>query len=352
MSTKTKNIEVLIPASIQNKIDDGDYKIMGTQVRDKKGRIVCNLDSLDSGEGKFFSPHIFQSFEGCTFLSCSIVSSELQEALRESQSKISGLDLKIDKVLSRQTNDLISVVVDFDEHLSSLMEGSKLTSEKETFQSGVKAASFLASHIESYLNEFKDSTIIFHRDSHYEGEAYSQYIQRGKYKPSVTRRKTSRFSNHQANFFAYSFLKVMNNINILSISYDNKIFARYEENLDALEDKLKSVLSFLVQAIGEEGDIYDMCYSTRGYEGTYYPMDVERVIRRDENIEIHDLILRNVPKNIDLEYDKDRVSSIHDIIDLLEEIESLKLRSEQVMDLKISDLSEIVDVKREIFKFE
>ncbi|WP_157725657.1 hypothetical protein [Vitreoscilla filiformis] len=352
MSTKTKNIEVIIPESIQNKIDGGDYKILGTQVRDRKGRIVCNLDSLDSGDGKFFSPHIFQSFEGCTFLSCSIVSSELQEELRKVQSSISGLDLKIDKVLSRQTNDLIGFVVEFDEHLNSLMEGSKLTSEKETFQSGVRAASLLASHIESYLNDFKGSTIIFHRDSAYEGEAYSQYIQRGKYKPRVIGRKTSRFCDHQANFFAWSFLKVINNINILSISYDKKIFARYEENLDALEDKLKSVLNFLMREIGEEGDIYHMCYSTRGYNGIYYPMDIERVIRRDENIKINDLILRDFPKNINLEYDEGRVKSINDIIDLLEEIESLKLRSAQVSDLNISDLSEIEDVKREIFKLE
>lgn len=215
MSTKTKNIEVLIPESIQNKIDDGDYKITGTQVRDKKGRIVCNLDSLDSGEGKFFSPRIFQRFENCTFLSYSIVSIELQKALRANQSKIRELDFKIDKVLSRQTNDLISAIVDFDEHFNSLMEGSKLTSEKETFQSGVKAASLLASHIESYLNDFKDSTIIFHCETSYKGETYSQYLQRENYKPPVTRRKTSRFMDHQANFFAYSFLNVINNINIL-----------------------------------------------------------------------------------------------------------------------------------------
>ena len=350
MSTKTKNIEVIIPESIQNKIYGGDYKIIGTQVRDRKGRIVCNLDSLDSGEGKFFSPHIFQSFDGCTFLSHSIVPTELQRALRESQSRISVLDLKIDKVLSRQTCDLISVVVEFDEHFTSLMEGSKLTTEKETFQSGVKAASLLASHIENYLNDFKDSTIIFHRDSNYEGEAYSKYIQRGKYKPSVTRRKTSIFSDHQANFFVYSFLKVINNINVLSISYDNKIFARYEENLNALEEKLKPVLRFLMQAIGEEGDIYHMCYSTRGYNNTYYPMDIERVIQYDEKIKINDLIVRQFPEGIDLEYDKGRVRSINDIIDILEEIESLKSRSEQFRDLKISDLSEIVDIKREIFK--
>ncbi|SHF57030.1 hypothetical protein SAMN02745753_02216 [Marinomonas polaris DSM 16579] len=49
MSIKTINIEVLIPESIQNKIDDGDYKIIGTQVRDRKGRIVCNLDSSEFG---------------------------------------------------------------------------------------------------------------------------------------------------------------------------------------------------------------------------------------------------------------------------------------------------------------
>ena len=352
MSNTTKNIEVLIPESIQHKIGDGDYKIMGTQVRDRKGRIVCNLDSLDSGEGKYFSAHIFQRFEGCTFISCSIVSSQLQKELRESQSKINELDLNIDKVLARQTNDLIGVISEFDEHFNSLMEGSRLTSEKETFQSGVKAASLLASHIGGYLDDFKDNTIVFHSDTSYEGETYSKYINRGKYMPSVFRRESSRFTSHPANFFVYSFLKILNNINILSISYDEKAFARYEENLDALEDKLKKILNFLIRGIGEEGDIYDICYSTRGYNGEYNPMDVERVIRYDEDIDIHKLVLRSFPKNIDLKFDENRISSIYDIINLLEEIESLKLRSEQIRNLKLPDLSEIADVKRVIFKVE
>lgn len=352
MSTTTKNIEVLIPDSIQNRIDEGDYKIIGTQVRDNKGRIVCNLDSLDSGEKQYFSPHIFQSFEGCTFISCSIVSHQLQKELRECQSRIDDLDLKIDKVIVRQTNELVSAISDFDEHFHSLMEGSSLTSEKETFQSGVRAASLLASNIGSYLDDFKASTIVFHSDSSYKGEVYSQYVNRDKYKPSVTKRVSPKFRSHQSNYFVYSFLKILNNINILSVSYDEKTFGRYEDNLEALEGQLINILHFLMRAIGDEGDVYSMCYSTRGYNGTYYPLDIERVIRYDESNSIHELILRQYPKNIDLEYDENRISSIYDVIDILEEIENLKLRSEQVRDLKLSDLSEIADIKRAIFKSE
>ena len=211
MSTTTKNIEVHIPDSIQNKIENGDYKITGTQIRDRKGRIVCNLDSLESFEDQYFSPGIFQSFEGCTFISCSVVPYSLQKELLECQSKINNLDSKIDKVLTNQTNDLVGAISDFDEHFLSLTEGSSLTSEKETFQSGVRAASLLAANIESYLENFKGSTIVLHRDALYEGETYSDYINRGKYKPGISERKSLRFDSHQANFFVYSFLKILNN---------------------------------------------------------------------------------------------------------------------------------------------
>lgn len=350
MSNITKNIEVLIPELIQKKIDAGDYNIKGTQVRDNRGRIVCNLDSLDSSDDKYFSPYIFQVFEDCTFISCSIVSSKLQDELRQAQYSISELNSKIDKVMIRQTNDLVGAVSDFDEHFNSLMEGSKLTSEKETFQSGVNAATRLASQIESYLVDFQDSTVIFHSQSSYKGETYSEYIKRGKYKPKVDRRKSPRFCSHKANFFAYSFLKVLNNINILSIAYDKKIFARYEENLDALKDKLKKLLDFLIKAICGEGDIYYICYSMRSYDVKNAPMDIERVIRHDENLEIHELIFRNFPKHTNFKYDENRLKSIYDIIDLLEEIENLKSRSEQIRDLELSDLSEIADIKYEIFK--
>lgn len=350
MSTKIKNIDVLIPQLIQTKIDEGEYQILGTQVRDTKGRIVCNLDSLDLGQDKYFSPHVFQVFNGCTFISSTTISSRLYEDLLESQTTLNNLDSKVDRILDNQTNSLISAISVSDEHFSSLMEGSSLTSKEITFSTGVKAACLLATNIESYLKEFRDSTIVFHNSTSYKGEKYLNYINRDKYKPKIFKRKTSRFCKYQANFFVYSFLKILNNINLLSISYDKKVFARYQDNLDALENSLKNLLNFLIKGLGDEGDIYDMCYSTRGYNGKYYPIDIERVIKYDKFTNVHELFLRNFPKNIELEYDENRVKSIYDITDLLEEIENLRSRFFQFKNLELSELSEVADIKREIFK--
>jgi len=201
MSATTQNIEVIIPAKIKTKMDEGELKITGTQIRDKKGRIKGNLDYLVRDKEQFFSPHIFQSFEQCTFISNSICSSELHKNLKELQGQYLSLELKVDKILARQANTLVAAISEFDEHFQSLLEGSSLTSEKETFKAGVHAAALLAANMESYLNDFKNSTIVFHSQTDYKGETLSDYNNRAHYKSVVTDRKSLRFCDHQVNFF-------------------------------------------------------------------------------------------------------------------------------------------------------
>jgi hypothetical protein len=43
-----KQLTVKIPAELQPKLDSDDYVIRGSQVRDKLGKIVCNLESLEA----------------------------------------------------------------------------------------------------------------------------------------------------------------------------------------------------------------------------------------------------------------------------------------------------------------
>ena len=81
-------------------------------------------------------------------------------------------------------------------------------------------------------------------------------------------------------------------------------------------------------------------------------MDIERVNRHDERNSINDLILRQYSQKSDKKYDENRILSIYDVIGILEEIENLKFRSEQLRGLKLSDLSEISDVKSVVFKSE
>lgn len=348
MSITTKDIKVLIPDTIQNKLDNKNYKISGTQVRDKKGRIVCNLESLNTTENRYFSRDIFQRFENCTFISGSAVSLELQKKLNQVRSNVQALDSKLNTILSRQTNDLISSISEFEEHFNSLMEGSSLTSETITFQSGVSAASRLASHIKSYLDDYINSTIVHHNNTSYNGEKYSKYLER-EFKPTISKRQFFRFMEHSGNYFSYSFLNILNNLNILSICHDKKLYPRYETNLKALELMLKETLNFLIKSYGEDEDIYTSSYSRRGYNNECIQIDLERILKYDNSVNIHTLLLRDYPKGVHSEYDELRLNSIYDIIDILEEIENLKLRAKQVENLNLEDLTEPEEIKNLIF---
>lgn len=257
-----KQLTVKIPAEMQPKLDNGDYIIRGSQVRDKLGRIVCNLESLEAPSHLYFSPQIFVSFEQYCFISINAVSDSLKRDLDFNRAKISSLETKIDTILERQTGNLIALISDFNEHFSSLEENSKLTDEKSAFLSGVKAATAIAANLGSYIKEFLDSTDV--RFGHSRKEIkYGEYRKENLNQwEAINESKFGRFNAFDANYLAYSLLSTLNNLNMLSIIYDGRVHPRYNESLEELERQLKDILKILVNGLGDEQDIYSMMVTT------------------------------------------------------------------------------------------
>jgi hypothetical protein len=343
-------IEVKIPVEMQSKIDAGDYSIKGTQIRDKKGRIVKNLESLAVDDSHYFSPQIFIRFDQSVIVSNTTISVNLQNRLDEERTKLTLLDGKIDTLLERQGNELIAIVSEFNENFTCLLEGNKLVDEKTTYSTGVKAASLLASNIESYLEEYIHSTHVEYEGSIYGSDygAYNLKYHENKWPPSITENKFKRFRECHGSYLTYSFINIINSINILSITYNGKPFARYSTNLIVLEKQLRSVLERLIEGLGKERDIFDMMFSTDNGD-YYFKIELERLLRQLPKIDIHDLILRNYSKQINIKRDHDRLSSIMDIVSILEEIENLKSRNESLEALDLDTPEDLATVKKLIF---
>ncbi|MCX7258055.1 MAG: hypothetical protein NTZ64_15420 [Polaromonas sp.] len=248
---------------------------------------------------------------------------------------------------------MIASISVFDELFESLLDGSSLTDEKKVFHAGVESAALLAANIESYLNDYINSTKVHHNNCSFNGETYLAYSDRKGRKPDITKSEFIKFQNHQANFFSYSFLKIINNINILSLTYDKKVFKRYNENLEAVKVQLLRILHILLRGIGGEIDAYEMCYTIReirGLSDSYYKLDVERILKFDKNTSLNCLISRQFKNSNNIYYDVNRIVSIYSIINILEDIDNLKHRSEQLEKLDLSELTEISEIKKILFK--
>lgn len=247
-----KQLTVKIPPELQPKLDNGDYVMKGTQVRDKLGRIVCSLDSLETPGHLYFSPQIFVSFEQYCFISINAVPERLKLDLQDNKTKLSSLETKVDTILQRQTGNLIALISDFNEHFSSLAEKSKLTDEKSAFSSAVKAVTNIAANFGSYITEYLDSTDV--RFGHSASEIkYSEYRKEKRNKwETIKESKFGRFNAFDANYLAYSLLSTLNNLNMLSVIYDGRVHPRYNESLEELDRQLKDVLKTLVIGLGDE----------------------------------------------------------------------------------------------------
>lgn len=346
----TKTIQVNIPPEIQNNIDAGEYSIKGSVVRDKLGRFVTHLDSLEVDDKHYFSPSIFVSIQSYAITSVSTVSIRLQNDLKELRAANISINGKLDRLLGNQTNNLIASITNFEVHFNSLMKKSSLAEETGTFTAGTKAASELAAHIPDYIKDYLGQAVVFHDKTNYTGETYSTYLEahNPKYPPRITKSKFSNFANSEAYYFVYSFINIINNINVLSLCYDSTAFPDYEENLQQIRKQMVNLLSKVIKGLGGEGDIFEMCY-TMNQDKMNHNISIIESLTKYANINIHNLIQRNFAHGSKFDYDSDRVNSMYEIVCIIEDIDNLLKRKEQFSDVKLDELPELNQIKKLTF---
>jgi len=346
----TKTIQVNIPPEIQNNIDAGEYSIKGSVVRDKLGRFVSHLDSLEVDDNHYFSPSIFVSIQSYAITSVSTVSIRLQNDLKEIRAANISINGKLDRLLGNQTNNLIACITNFEAHFNSLMKKSSLADEKGTFTAGAKAASVLAAHMPDYIKDYLGETVVFHDGVRYTGETYSTYLEthNPKYPPRITTSRFSKFANSEAYYFVYSLINIVNNINVLSLCYDSIPFPEYEENLQQIRKQMVDLLSKVINGLGGEGDIFDMCYTMNQNQESHHISIIESLTKY-ANVNIHNLIQRNFAHERKFDYDIDRVNSMYSIVRIIEDIDNLLKRKEQFSDVKLDELPELSQIKKLTF---
>ncbi|EOW2079513.1 hypothetical protein [Vibrio mimicus] len=344
MDSKEKKLKVIIPVDVQQKIDNNEYILRGTQVRDGLGKIVCNLESLDVEDDYYFSPNIFLIQNNLTFVSQSVISKKLISDLERCKSQFVSIENKLDEVIEFQTNSLISKVSVFNELFVNFQERSNLAEKSSVFTSGVTAAAEIAAHLDLYVKRYLDGTIVFYSNDSYNGQLYFDYKKIDGCKPEVRKTKFNNFAHSKAFYFIYAFINIINNLNILSLCLDKKVHPRYNDNLLEVRVKLVDLIEILINGICNECDIYKMCYSTN-YCGDYYPLkNLTKIVEFDSKRTLNDLILNHYPKETSINYNDDRIKSLDTCISLVKEIDSLLSRGEQLSDLKLEEIPEIAEL--------
>lgn len=344
MNSTEKKLKVIIPQDVQQKIENGEYILRGSQVRDNLGKIVCNLESLDVEDDDYFSPSIFLIQNNHTFISQSVVSKKLTSDLESYKRKFIAIENKLDEVVEFQTNSLVSKVSTFNELFAMFQEKSTLLDPPSIFSSGVIAASEIASNLDLYLTRYLDGTIVFPQNTYHNGQLFSDYRKMDGYKPSIQRTEFCDFSDSKAFYFIYAFMNIINNLNILSLCLDKKIHPRYQDNLLEVRAKIVNLIETLINGLCNEDDVYKMCYSTNN-SNSYYPLEnLLKIVDFDSKRSIDDLILADYPKRVSVCYDGNRVTSLNTCISLVKEIDSLLSRSEQLSTLKLEEIPEITEL--------
>ncbi len=334
-------IELLVPSEIDKKLQEGDYSRQGSIIRDKSGRIVCNLSSLDVDETHYFSRNIFVNFNQYCIFSASTIPEKLTKDLQGHGASLNTIELRL-------KNQIIASISIFRDLFSALIEKSDLTDQKQTFKSGVEAAALIAVNMQDFIEKYIDSTVIYEKNKHYYNNAplYSE-IRSNRY---ITASKTefSCLRKSDAFYFIYNFLDIINSINIISLFYDKKLYSRYEENIYQIKSIMMALLSRLVNGLVGEGTIYAMYYTN--HHASEKRIDIGRILKFDDSHTLDDVVLKSNPAlEKPVYWDNNRINSIIAVIEILEEIESLLLRSKNIEPPTLFNFIEDCNLERLIF---
>ncbi|WP_420745768.1 hypothetical protein [Photobacterium damselae] len=344
MDSTEKKLKVIIPQDVQYKIDHGEYILRGTQVRDNLGKIVCNLESLDTADNCFFSPNIFLMQNNYTFISQSVISKKLTNELKELKCKCLAIDNKLDEVIDFQTSSLMAKDLIFNELFSMFQENSTLTDNVAVFTSGITAAAEIAINLDNYIQKYLNNTTIYYETPSWDTVLYSDHLKKSGFKPKIIKTNFNLFSDSHAFYFIYSYINIINNINILSLCLDNKIYPKYKDNLLEVRNKLIKLINHLINGFDDYNTIYNMCYST-DFCNNYHPINnISEIVEFDSNRTINDLIVANYSQKVTIDYDINRVKSLQTCISLIQEIDNLLSRCQQLSEINLEEIPNIINL--------
>lgn len=334
--TELKKISVIIPSHVQEKIQNGEWELDGSIVKKSKGKqIMAHLESLTVHGDQSYTPSYFSIYQDNVFLSMKCIAEEIRKYFYDNNKKFTSIDMKLDEIISNSRRDLIGEL----NYFFSSFEHLQKDNDEDAFhliRDGAKTAAKLAQYLEPFLNQYVDEIVIYHNSSIH-GEVYRNFRQNKNNRSiTVSSLKYPNFASSQLKFFLYSFMELINEINILELCYKKRNNPDYKNNLSEMRRLMVNFLRTLVYGIRLDArtnnslNYLDMCFKKNRDGKAFGNSQVERLVRYLDDLNVESLAMHNFGQSDEWEIKQDenlRIA-ISDVLDIIEDIDNLIQRAE------------------------
>ncbi|WP_277850637.1 hypothetical protein [Moellerella wisconsensis] len=337
------SIKAILTGAIKKQIDDGKLKIEGLQLRDSRGRYATPLNTLLVKEKLKYSPALMVQFQNEFLVTLSIINRDIRAGFREQSEKLSRIERKLDQLIKNEIDKLNAEVNFFFSEVDDLEKCDTSRIEQLLFNGG-KTVALLAQKIEQFMDEYIDS--IEHKNSHNNNNnnimTYGE-LKEGKEKENWPTRNIveyPRFNGSSAEVYTHAFLEMLNSLNILSLIHRDRGAPDYLINLDVVKDKLLGLLKKLsIDDLQKHFNhnypgFRDMCYQLSPnsknneeyiYRGNSEARRLEAYFNEFSSDKL--AIRERIVANYTVYQDEHLHCAITDILNMLENIDNLKLRA-------------------------
>lgn len=354
------DLKASLPPGVKEKLEDGSLRVIGAVVQDTvKGRIVANLKTVVKEGDTDYTPALFVPIQNEIYLSQELILTRVSDEFRELKASLTDalnrIEGKIDFQINTAMGQLVGEINHFFLRYETLKSGDVDRAERVLDTGGLLAAR-LAGMSDVLINDYFDTaeiTYVWSRDTLTKSYKDFQADSRSHQYWQVTKITYPDLRQSRLQQFIPALIEMMNRLNIISVCFRQELYMGYEETLKTLRSKLMTVLKRLVfgfDVINPEYDDYAQRVFGKDKNGKWIQEnEADRLSQHYPQFSRNNLGARVFHQVTHTQDDLVLVSSVREVLNMIDSIDNLLLRGEDLEWGAINDSESIERLREAIF---
>ncbi|EBZ0491457.1 hypothetical protein D6445_11860 [Salmonella enterica subsp. enterica serovar Infantis] len=352
-------LEASLSDGAKKKLQDGSWRFIGATVQDTTtGKIVANLKTVEKSADTSYTPALFVALQNEICISQQLISAQIRDEFRSLGASfaegVSQIADKIDFQTEITLGQLIGEINHFFLQCDHLKSGELKRAETILLTGGGLAAR-LAGMTDVLIRDYLGKVEVTMRSSTI---SYKQY-------QTLAPDSNERRWNHvtgltypdllttQVKRFIPALIEIINRLNIISVCFNHELYMGYQDSLRALRAHLKKLLDQLVDGVpvdhGEFDDYAQRVFGKDDQGRWIHENEADRLAEHYESFSRNELGARHFHQVSHMQSDWHLVSSVREVLNMIDSIDNLLLRAEDLENGSLLDTESVTLLRENTF---
>ncbi|WP_413499893.1 hypothetical protein [Buttiauxella gaviniae] len=251
------NYEALMSDGAQKNIKDGLWKVIGMTVQDtSNGRIVANFKTVLSNSDSGYTPAMFMSMKDEIIFAQRIISEQARLEFIKLSAGQTRIEEKIEHLTELQYGQLQGEFLHFFSQFEHLRVGQTAVADR-LLESGGNLASRVSGIVDAMISNYLGQVELSYDNNRITYSVFCGLDKKRSQYFKVYDLTYPDFQNSWCRVFVGGLIEMFNQLNIVSVCFNQELFMDYKQSLTALKIKLTKLLNHLVWGVDMPQGIWE-----------------------------------------------------------------------------------------------